>query len=148
MSVTVAIGDPEEAADLLRASHALMRSLFPSESNHYLPVDALAAPNIRFLIARDGGAPLGCGALALKDGYGELKSMFVAPEARGKGIAEALMVHLETIARDEGVKMLRLETGSLLHAAHRLYERRGFTRRGPFGDYRDDPLSVFMEKPL
>ncbi len=74
--------------------------------------------------------------------------MFVAPEARGKGIAEALMVHLETIARDEGVKKLRLETGNLLHAAHRLYERRGFTRRGPFGDYRDDPLSVFMEKPL
>ncbi len=63
MSVMVAIGDPEEAADLLRASHALMQSLFPSESNHYLPVEALAAPNIRFLIARDGGAPLGCGAV-------------------------------------------------------------------------------------
>ncbi len=148
MTITVAPGDPFEAADLLTASHALMQSLFPSESNHYLPIEALTASNIRFLIARDNGPPLGCVALAIKDGYGELKSMFVDPKARGRGIAEALIVQLEAIARGEGLAILRLETGHLLDAAHRLYERHGFTRRGPFGDYPDDPLSVFMEKPL
>lgn len=148
MTLTVAPGDPAEATDLLHASHALMQSLFPAESNHYMSIEALTAPNIRFLIAREDGAQLGCGALAIKDGYGELKSMFVAPDARGRGIAEALIVQLETIARTEGVETLRLETGNLLHAAHRLYERHGFIRRGPFGDYADDPLSVFMEKPL
>jgi putative acetyltransferase len=44
--------------------------------------------------------------------------------------------------------MLRLETGIKQDAAIHLYENAGFRRRGPFGSYRDDPLSVFMEKPL
>ena len=44
--------------------------------------------------------------------------------------------------------MLKLETGSLLHAAHRMYERAGFTYCGPFGDYEDGEFSVFMEKAL
>ena len=46
------------------------------------------------------------------------------------------------------VTTLRLETGIKQDAAIRLYESAGFRRRGPFGSYRDDPLSVFMEKPL
>jgi putative acetyltransferase len=41
-----------------------------------------------------------------------------------------------------------LETGPYQHQALGLYERLGYARRGPYGDYRDDPLSVFMEKRL
>ena len=58
------------------------------------------------------------------------------------------MATLEPAARAEGVTALRLETGIHSHAAIRLYERHGFARIPPFADYWDDPLSVFMEKPL
>ena len=150
MSVTVVPGDPRDpaAAALLKASHALMESLFPSEANHYLGIDALLAPEIRFYVAYDGEQMVGTGALAVKDGYGELKSMFVDPDARGKGVGEALVTQLVVRAKLERLPMLKLETGSLLHAAHRMYERAGFTRCGPFGDYEDGEYSVFMEKAL
>lgn len=149
-AVTVQPGNPSDrqATALLKASHALMQSLFPSESNHFLPIEALKVPNIRFFTATLGNQTLGCAALAIKDGYGEVKSMFVAPEARGTGIGAALLARLEAETRAHDIPALRLETGNSLYAAHRLYERHGFTLRGPFGDYPDGPLSLFMEKPL
>jgi putative acetyltransferase len=47
-----------------------------------------------------------------------------------------------------GIGTLRLETGIHQPEALALYERAGFVRSPPFGDYREDPLSVFMEKRL
>lgn len=150
MTIAVVPGDPRDpaATALLKASHALMESLFPSESNHYLGVEALLAPEIRFYVAYDGDRVVGTGALAVKEGYGELKSMFVDPDARGMGVGEALVTQLIVRAKLERLPMLKLETGSLLHAAHRMYERAGFTRCGPFGGYEDIEYSIFMEKAL
>ena len=87
--IAVRPGNPRDpgALALLQASQALMRDLFAPEENHFLSVDALCAPDIRFFTAFRGAAPVGCAALALRDGYGEVKSMFVAPEARGTGAA-------------------------------------------------------------
>ena len=148
--ISVIPGDPRDpaATALLRASHALMQSLFPAEDNHYLSVDALCAPDILFFTARRDGITVGCGALALREHYGELKSMFVAPAARGTGVADALMRALEDAARGLALPRLRLETGSLLHSAHKLYARHGFTDCGPFGHYVESPSSRFMQKPL
>lgn len=150
MSVTVRPGDPRspEGRALLGASHAYLASLYPPEHNHYLPVEALAAPHVSFWIAEIGGRALGCIALARMEGYGEVKSMFVDPAARGAGVGAALMEALEGQARAEGLAVLRLETGDDLHPAHRLYRRHGFIDRGPFGDYEEGPHSVFMEKRL
>jgi putative acetyltransferase len=139
--------DPKAVA-LLKQSHALMQSLFPPEDNFYLDIDDLVAPNIHFYTARDGGELLGTGALMVKDTYGEVKSMFVAEAARGKGVAAALLRQIEDTARDEGLTMLKLETGNVLHAAHRLYAREGFTECGVFGDYVTAKSSIFMEKAL
>ena len=143
-------GDPRapQATALLQASHALMERLFPPEDNHYLSIDALCTPDIRFFIAREGETVLGCAALANKGDYGEVKSMFVSGDARGKGVADALMRQLEDSARELDLSVMRLETGDLLHAAHRLYERHGFVKCGPFGDYQANKTSVFMEKRL
>jgi putative acetyltransferase len=148
--ITVQKGDPHDAqaTALLRESHALMQALFAPEDNHYLSIDALCAPDIHFFVARDGEQALGTGALAEKTGYGEVKSMFVAEAARGKGVADALLRRIEDQARALGLLWLRLETGTLLQAAHRLYARHGFVPRGRFGDYPDNPSSVFMEKSL
>lgn len=138
----------DEAAALLAQSHALMNAMFPSGACHYLDLDALCADNIRFFVARDGDVVLGTGALAVMDGYGEVKSMFTDETGRGKGVAAAVLRMVEDTAVAEGLPLLRLETGTGLDAAHRLYYRFGFAKCGPFGSYEDSPYSVFMEKPL
>ncbi|SDW66392.1 GNAT family N-acetyltransferase [Litoreibacter albidus] len=143
-------GDPRDpqVTALLHASHALMESLFPPEDNHYLSIDALCVPEVHFFAARDGDAVLGCGAFKVMGDYGEVKSMFTAEAGRGKGVASAVLNAIEAQARDLGLKDLKLETGDLLHAAHKLYAKHGFTICGPFGDYTENKSSVFMEKPL
>lgn len=148
--IIVEAADPRhpQASALLRASHALMQSLFPPEDNFFLDINALTAPDIRFFTARIGDQILGTGALALRDGYGEVKSMFVGEAARGRGVADALLRRIEDEARGLSLPCLRLETGNLLEAAHRLYARHGFDLCGPFGDYPDSSSSIFMEKPL
>jgi putative acetyltransferase len=140
--------DPQDARALLEASHAMMLELFTPESNHFLSLDALAAPDIAFFVARRNGNVVGCGAVATRDGYCEIKSMFVSEDARGTGVAPALMDQLEAETQAQGLDLLRLETGNLLHAAQALYRRHGFAVCGPFGEYSEHPHSVFMEKRL
>lgn len=148
--IIISAGDPhsEGATALLRQHHALMNSLFPAESNHYLGADALIAPHIHFLLATRAGSDIGCAAIALYPDYGEIKSMFVTPQARGANLGAKLLNALETIAHQNNVPRLLLETGDTLHAAHKIYQNAGFTFRGPFADYPEDPNSRFMEKQL
>ncbi len=150
MMLTVHPGDPRdpEAAALLHESHALMQRLFQPEENHFLSLDELAAPDIRFFVAKDRDRIVGTGALAIREGYGEVKSMFTAEAARGKGAAALILDAIEAEARRLSLTWLRLETGDLLHAAHKLYASKGFTPCGPFGGYAANKTSLFMEKPL
>jgi putative acetyltransferase len=147
----IAVEDPAqpEIVAMLRDGEVHSAKLYPPESNHHMPLGALRAPNVRFLVVRDASRrAVGTGALALNGAWAELKRMWVIPEARGLGISEIILAALEARARSEGVRTLRLETGVDNHAALGLYTKAGFKRRGPFGDYRVDPLSVFMQKDL
>ncbi len=148
--IVIARTDPHhpQATALLKQSHALMESLFPPEDNFYLDIDDLVSDSIHFFTARIGDTVCGTGALAIKDGYGEVKSMFVAEHARGQGVADAILRQIEDQARAEGLPELKLETGNVLHAAHKLYRRHGFTDCGPFGDYAEAKSSIFMTKAL
>ncbi|MEX1235582.1 MAG: GNAT family N-acetyltransferase [Roseovarius sp.] len=139
--------DPAPRA-LLEQSHAMMLELFEPEENYFLGFEALCAPGVHFITAREGQTVLGTGALVRKDGYGEVKSMFTAAEARGRGVAAAILRALEDHARETGVDLLRLETADILDGAVRLYERNGFVRCARFGDYRPNQTSVYMEKTL
>lgn len=127
----------------------------PAESVHALDHSALLAPQITFWTARDDdGALLGCGALNElthdEPGHGEIKSMRTAAQARGKGVASALLETVLAEARRRRYARVSLETGSqdYFAAARRLYARHGFTECGPFGDYTHDPYSVFMTLEL
>jgi putative acetyltransferase len=133
---------------LLAAGDALSASLYPAESNHMLDVSALLEPAVTFLVARQDGLAVGCGALVRKAGYGEIKRMFVADAARGHGIGRRLLAAIESEARNFGLSVLRLETGIRQPAAIGLYRSCGYREVAPFGDYGPDPLSVFMEKTL
>ena len=150
MSPTLVRADPREgqARALVEASHALMQSLYPAEANHYLDLEALAAPEIRFFLAELEGRALGCCALAVTEDYGEVKSLFVDPAARGTGLGQALLAEIEAVARAERLGWLKLETGTGLDAAHGLYRAHGFQECGPFGAYEAGPFSVFFEKRL
>ena len=150
LMITIDYADPRhpEITALLMQSHALMQSLYSEEENHYLSVAALCQKDVRLFAAQIDRAYVGCAALAFKEGYGELKSMFVEPCHRGKGVAKGLMVALEREAISQRFEFMRLETGELLKEAVTLYTSFGFIRCGPFGNYSDDAASVFMEKSL
>ena len=148
--IEIGMGDPRAAgaAALLQRSQDLMRGLFAPEDDFSLDMAALRRPDILFFVATRDDATVGIGALALRDGYGEVKAMFVDAAARGQGVADALLRRIEAEARAHSLPCLRLETGDSLSPALRLYARHGFVRRGPFGAYPDAARSVFMEKPL
>lgn len=74
--------------------------------------------------------------------------MYVRPDCRGAGVGRAVLAALTAQARVQGLQFLRLETGIAQPEALSLYERVGFRRRSPFGDYLEDPLSLFMELEL
>lgn len=139
--------DPGPRA-LLEQSHAMMRERFAPDENYFMGVDALCAPDVYFVVARDGDTVLATGALVQMDGYCEVKSMFTASPARGRGVAAAVLRALEDQARSLEIPLLRLETGKTLAGAIRLYERHGFVRCARFGDYETNDVSVYMEKTL
>ena len=139
-----AAGVPE----LISALDRYLSSLYPPESNHFLDLDELSRADIRFFVARREGAPLACGALRIAPDYGEVKRMYVAPQARGQGLGRAILERLESEARRNGLRVMRLEKGSRQAEALGLYRSAGYVDCGPFGEYRADPLSRFMEKRL
>ena len=154
-AVTIA---PESARQpdiitLIRALDDYHLGIYPLESNHMLDIETLCGPDVRFYVARPapaGGEPLGIGALWVRPdrSFGEVKRMFVLPAARGLGVGRQLLGRIEQEARRERLPWLRLETGTLSNDALKLYAAGGFRRCGPFADYPDHPMSVFMEKPL
>jgi putative acetyltransferase len=151
MVLRISLEDPaqKEIINLLEDDEKHSAGLYPAESNHHLPLDALREAHVRFLVGRnDDSRAVATGALVLFGNWAELKRMWVVPEMRGRGISRAMLELMETNAREAGVRWLRLETGVENHAALALYQRAGFTRCDPFGDYRPDPLSVFMQKQL
>lgn len=138
--------------DLLFQRHtADMQADTPPESIHMLPASGLAHPSIAFFVIRDNGTPMAMGALKDHgDGHGELKSMHVLSEHRGRGLSRMMLNHLVAHARQQGLTRLSLETGvqPTFVAARGLYMREGFSECPPFADYRPDPNSVFMTRAL
>ncbi|MBP2227243.1 putative acetyltransferase [Azospirillum agricola] len=149
--VAIVAEDPRQEAvtALVAALDSYLTDLYPEDACHLLDVESLAAADVRFLVARKGGHPVGCAALRVDpEGYGEVKRMYVAPTVRGGRIGARLLDRLAEQARVEGLNSLRLETGIHQAEALRLYRKAGFTERGPYADYPDIPLSIFMEKAL
>ena len=136
---------------LLREHLADMALHSPPESVHALDLDGLRQPGLDFWTAWDGERLLGCGALKeLDPTHGELKSMRTASAHRGAGVGAAMLRFLMDEAVRRGYARLSLETGAMpaFAPAHRLYARHGFRDCPPFGDYAEDPYSVFMTRAL
>jgi DNA-binding MarR family transcriptional regulator/N-acetylglutamate synthase-like GNAT family acetyltransferase len=97
--------------------------------------EELTPPAGVFVIARLGGEPIGCGALKVKDRkIGEVKRMWVRADARGLGVGRRILETLETLAREFGLRALRLETNRTLTEAQALYRKCGYIEVEPFND--------------
>jgi len=149
MQISFENADQPDVHALIAELDTHLYSLYPAENVYALDVSSLAQPNVLFAVARDAeGAAQGCAGIVLGPDYGEVKRMYVRPTARGQGVGRRLLAALETSARAKGCTTLMLETGPTLVEALALYERLGYKHRGAFGDYPEDPLSVFMAKAL
>ena len=146
-----------EAASLLIAElDAYLDPLYPKESQHGYSVEKLVERQVEFFILYHRDEPAACGGVQFigepQDPggcYGELKRMYVRSRFRGMGLAKRLLEHLENLAVSKGAATMRLETGIYQPEAIGLYEKTGYHRIPPFGDYpKDDPLSLCYEKRL
>lgn len=149
--IRIEIEDPgrPDVVAALRAADGWYATLYPAESNHLIDVETLRTADLTFLAARRGdGGLLGFGAVAARDGYAEIKRMYVDPAARGLKLGRRLLQRLERHAVDNGFSIVRLETGIHQPEAIGLYRSAGYRDIAPFGEYRPDPLSLFMEKWL
>jgi putative acetyltransferase len=147
--VRISLESPNQSEVLSLIEHldAYQRPLYPAESYHGIDVGALSDKNVLFAVARSGeGQVVACGAIVLELGYGEVKRMFTVPGFRSRGIAGRLLAFLESEARSRGCRQFMLETGFRQLEAIALYERFGYMRCAPFGNYAEDPNSVFMAK--
>ena len=152
MPVTIIEARPDsiEAVELLNElDQNLTPHLYPPESRHAFTIEKLLHEAVAFFVSYYDGKAAGCGGLKLfgKE-YGEVKRMYVRPEFRGLGLGKAMLNHLAEYALNQQAGLLRLETGIYQTHAIALYERFGFQRRPPFGEYREDPLSIYFEKRL
>lgn len=144
------LSGPEIAA-LLHLHLAEMHAWSPPESVHAMPIERLRAPDVTFYSAWHGSQLAACGAIKQLDAHhGELKSMRADPAWRGKGAGKAVLLHLLQVARERGYARVSLETGAPAEflPARRLYAAHQFVECGPFGDYAEDPFSVFMTRQL
>jgi len=151
--MTISSVDPrgDDAMRLLREAAVEARALYPE----LFPEDAAWPDNTPtpergvYLVAYLDQRPVACGALRPLDAdTAEIRRMFVTPGARRRGLARDILAELERRAAAMGYSAMRLETGNRQVAAMALYERLGFRRIPPFGEYVGDPVSVCFEKPL
>ena len=148
-TITAASPDTPDAVALINELETQLDPLYPRASRHGLSVAQLIDQGVAFFVIHSAGEPVGCGGVKLFGAdYGEVKRMYVRPPFRGRGLARAMLEHLVSYSQTRGVSLLRLETGIHQREAIGLHERAGFTRIPPFGDYYEDPLSLFFEKSI
>jgi len=145
--------DTADAVTLIMELEAQLEPLYPQESRHGFSVEKLIQEAVAFFVLRYDGTPAGCGGVKLfgpeyGEVYGEVKRMYIRPQFRGLGLSKLMLNQLADHARQQGVSLLRLETGIHQLEAIGLYESFGFQRIPPFGAYEEDPLSLFYEKRI
>ena len=149
----ISIDDPraDDVRALLERHLAFARASTRPEDVYALDVDGLADPAVTFFSYRADGRVVGVAALKrIDEEHAELKSMHTAEEARGQGVARALVEHIVGLARERGYRRLSLETGSgpAFEPARALYASAGFAPCEAFGDYTPSPNSAYMALAL
>ena len=141
----------DDVNTLIQLSRRYMAELYPPESIHQEDPQRLLDTDTYFIGAYLERKLLGIGAVKHVDAspaYGEIKNLFVDPRQRGQGASRLIMNALEQSLVDSNIMLCCLETGSGQAESIGLYQSLGYQQCPPYGDYKPDPLSVFMEKEL
>ncbi|HEX3804959.1 MAG TPA: GNAT family N-acetyltransferase [Solirubrobacteraceae bacterium] len=109
--------------------------------------EELNSPNGAFIVGYESGVAVCCGGIKRLDEEAcEIKRMYVASEARGRGVARILLGALEDRARELGYVVARLDTGPKQPAARHLYESTGYA---PIPNFNANPVATYFgEKRL
>ncbi|MGD9209913.1 MAG: GNAT family N-acetyltransferase [Desulfobacteraceae bacterium] len=144
----IKIIDPTDARKLIAELDAYLNERYPAESNHLDSIDELKKPHVTMFGCSKMKDIIAMGAVKIMQGYGEIKRVYVPPEHRGKKLSKLIMAAIEAHLVQSKIPFARLETGINQPEALSLYKKLGYMEREPFGDYKHDPYSVFMEKEL
>ncbi|WP_231505146.1 GNAT family N-acetyltransferase [Cellulomonas sp. URHE0023] len=144
--ITLVSWDDPEVKRLRDAQQSELADLYGEEDlGHDMTGEDIAA----MVLVREDDAPVACGAIRdLGDGVGELKRMYVVPEARGRGLSRQVLAELERVAQDKGFTRLVLETGVLQVQAMSLYMSAGYRSIPNFGEYATETSSRCFAKDL
>jgi GNAT superfamily N-acetyltransferase len=108
--------------------------------------DELNPPNGVFIVGFEGENAVCCGGIKRLDAEAcEIKRMYVAPEARGRGVARILLGALEERAATLGYRIARLDTGPEQPAAQHLYESTGYTT---IPNFNANPVATYFGEKL
>ena len=143
--------DSPDVQALVTAQQVEMAGLYEGEADIGPTREAsmFVEPDGVFLVVRDDGRAVACGGVARFDETrGELKRMYVLPDARGRGLGRRVLVELVAEARRLGYRSLVLETGDRQEAALALYISAGFERIPCYPPYDSRELSLCFEKRL
>jgi putative acetyltransferase len=143
----------DEIRELIDELNVALSGPYLPEQHHSVPFEQLFDGTVRFFVARVDGVAVGCGGVALDDGFAEVKRMYTRPTARRAGVARSVLRRLEEEAKGAGYSILRLETGMYQDEANAFYSREGFEVCDAFGVYAamtatEIETSVFYEKPI
>jgi putative acetyltransferase len=139
----------QEARQLMAELDAEIRRRYPGVEPNCLHAHDYDDPRTVFLVARIDGEAVACGAIrGLEPGVSEVKRMYVRDAARGRGVGRRILAALESRAREAGVSLLRLETGTAQPEAMALYQSAGFVAIETFGEYTGNDYSRCFEKKL
>jgi putative acetyltransferase len=141
-------GSNPDFIELCRLLDDYLNELAGGEENRsqYIQYNTLQAIH-DVVIAYDNDIPAGCaGFKRYNADTAEVKRVFVKKKYRGQGIAKQLINSLEIRAKEKGYGKLVLETGRQLTEANGLYKKIGFMTIPNYGQHKDMPGSICMEK--
>jgi ribosomal protein S18 acetylase RimI-like enzyme len=143
-------GDDPAAMAIVAAMEAWVSESYgpttPDRTSTVTPEEMVPPHGVFVLVEADGRTVAGGGLRRLEDGVGEIKRMYVLPEARGYGHGRRVLEALEDAAADLGYRRLRLDTALSMTTAMAMYRRAGYR---DISDYNGNSYAGFWgEKEL
>ena len=148
VTLTAERPDTPDAIALIDELQTYLESFYAPEHRHGCSVQQLIDAGVDFFVLRVDGAAAGCIGLLCLSAYAEIKRMYIRPAYRRHKLGVKLLEHVEHVAQERRIPLLRLETGIHQPEANARYESFGFRLIPAFGPYQDDGVSLCYEKSV
>lgn len=138
ITVDLVDGHSPDARACLDAYAAEIDARFPEgfDKSDLVRPEEVSGNTGAFFVAYEEGRPVGCGALRrLEPGVGEVRHVWVRPEARRLGLARRILAALEQAASERGLTVVRLDTHATLTEAQAMYRACGYAEIPAYVDH-------------